>query len=302
MKSNNALKNKILVIGGANIDYIGKSFNKIIKQDSNIGTISISFGGVGRNIVENLARLGMDVTFITAIGDDFLGQLMLKELLELNVKVIMPKTSSENSGGYLAIHSENGDMELALCDQKITEKISIEFLESQKNIINEFDYIVIDTNFNQDVLKYLINTYSRKKIFLDVISTAKGKKIVGLESKISFLKCNELEARTLFTDNYFTNFNSNMLIVTKGSKTIEYNEKTKICYSNVEKVNQEDIVNATGAGDALFSGFICGIVLDKGYDKAFSMAKKLARLTLLSDGAVNKNISIKDIDGDKNGN
>ncbi len=302
MKNNNALKNKILVIGGANIDYIGKSFNKIIKQDSNIGTISISFGGVGRNIVENLARLGMDVTFITAIGNDFLGQLMLKELLELNVKVIMPKTSSENSGGYLAIHSENGDMELALCDQKITEKISIEFLESQKDIINEFDYIVIDTNFNQDVLKYLINTYSRKKIFLDVISTAKGKKIVGLESKISFLKCNELEARTLFTDNYFTNFNNNMLIVTKGSKTIEYNEKTKICYSNVEKVNQEDIVNATGAGDAFFSGFICGIVLDKGYDKAFSMAKKLARLTLLSDGAVNKNISIKDIDGDKNGN
>lgn len=301
MKNNNALKNKILVIGGANIDYIGKSFNKIIKQDSNIGTISISFGGVGRNIVENLARLGMDVTFITAIGNDFLGQLMLKELLELNVKVIMPKTSSENSGGYLAIHSENGDMELALCDQKITEKISIEFLESQKDIINEFDYIVIDTNFNQDVLKYLINTYSRKKIFLDVISTAKGKKIVGLESKISFLKCNELEARTLFTDNYFTNFNNNMLIVTKGSKTIEYNEKTKICYSNVEKVNQEDIVNATGAGDAFFSGFICGIVLGKGYDKAFSMAKKLARLTLLSDGAVNKNININDIDGDKNG-
>lgn len=302
MKKNNSKAEKVLVIGGANIDYIGKCKSEIVKQDSNIGSITISFGGVGRNIVENLARLGMDVTFITAIGNDSLGNLMLKELLDLNVKVIMPENINGNSGGYLAIHSQKGDMELALCDQSITESISKEFLESKEDIINKFEYIVLDTNFSESVLEYLINKYSSKKIFIDAISTAKGKKIIRMSQKISYLKCNELEAETLFGENYFENFKENMLIVTKGSKTIEYNKGNKICFSIVKPLDASAIVNATGAGDAFFSGFICGKLLNKTNEEALEMGKRMARLTLLSIGAVNKNININDICGEDNDN
>jgi pseudouridine kinase len=48
----------ILVIGGSNIDYLAKSSHPLIMEDSNIGSLKTAFGGVGRNIVENLARLG----------------------------------------------------------------------------------------------------------------------------------------------------------------------------------------------------------------------------------------------------
>ncbi|HHU55776.1 MAG TPA: sugar kinase, partial [Acholeplasmataceae bacterium] len=54
----------ILIIGGSNIDYFGKCKKAKKLSDSNVGTINVSFGGVGRNIAENLGRLGVDVTFI----------------------------------------------------------------------------------------------------------------------------------------------------------------------------------------------------------------------------------------------
>ena len=63
----------ITVIGGINIDIEGCPRKALLPSDSNPGDISISFGGVGRNIVENGARLGADVGLISLTGEDFLG-------------------------------------------------------------------------------------------------------------------------------------------------------------------------------------------------------------------------------------
>ena len=43
---------QVVVIGASMVDIIGKSFNKIISFDSNPGRLSISAGGVSRNISE----------------------------------------------------------------------------------------------------------------------------------------------------------------------------------------------------------------------------------------------------------
>ena len=54
---------KVILIGGSNIDYIGTSKEELISNVSNVGTVSISFGGVMRNICENLLRLNNKITF-----------------------------------------------------------------------------------------------------------------------------------------------------------------------------------------------------------------------------------------------
>ena len=45
-------------IGGANVDMHGRSDRMMIMRDSNPGTLSVSLGGVCRNICENLTLLG----------------------------------------------------------------------------------------------------------------------------------------------------------------------------------------------------------------------------------------------------
>jgi pseudouridine kinase len=43
--------------------------------DSNLGTINFSPGGVGRNIAENLARMGAVVKLLSVVGKDLHGKL-----------------------------------------------------------------------------------------------------------------------------------------------------------------------------------------------------------------------------------
>ena len=279
---------KVLVIGGSNVDYIGKCFYDVIDEDSNIGNINISFGGVGRNIVENLARLGVDVTFVTNIGQDIMGHELKKELNSLGVTVYTPE-GIKKSGGYLAIHDKHGNLSLALCEQSGIEKIEPKYLETLDNLIQSYNYIVIDTNFDKTTISYLLNKYQGKTIFIDAISTEKGKKVIGFENCISYLKCNRLEAETIFGNNYFEKFqNNNSLIVTNGSESIEYNLGKDIYTVSVNKV---EAVNSIGCGDAFFSGFIFAIINGMSEKEAIEIGKKVANITLLAEGAVNKELT-----------
>ena len=67
---------KIYVIGGANIDLFAKSEKEILKSDKNPATISLSFGGVGRNIAENIVHLNEEVYFISLFANDFFGKMV----------------------------------------------------------------------------------------------------------------------------------------------------------------------------------------------------------------------------------
>ena len=54
----------IAIMGGIAADIEGRPDGMLIYADSNPGKIKISYGGVSRNITENLARLGADVSFV----------------------------------------------------------------------------------------------------------------------------------------------------------------------------------------------------------------------------------------------
>ena len=60
----------IAVVGGMNIDIQGKSFLPFKRGDSNPGSFRVLPGGVGRNIAENLVRLGVRVELFSVLGDD----------------------------------------------------------------------------------------------------------------------------------------------------------------------------------------------------------------------------------------
>ncbi|MEI8181049.1 PfkB family carbohydrate kinase, partial [Aestuariivirga sp.] len=61
---------RVIVIGGANVDIKGRSRGSFVAGTSNPGEVTVSAGGVGRNIAENLARLGISVSLVTALGQD----------------------------------------------------------------------------------------------------------------------------------------------------------------------------------------------------------------------------------------
>ncbi len=73
----------ILVLGASIVDIFGFCGRSYAQRDSIPGHIKISFGGVCRNIAENLARVGVNTQFISTLGDDENGKSILENSRKL---------------------------------------------------------------------------------------------------------------------------------------------------------------------------------------------------------------------------
>ena len=287
----------LLIIGGSNIDYIGHLNHQMILKDSNVGTLAMSFGGVGRNITENLARLGLPITFATAIGSDPTSLKMKEILTNLGVKLVLKETMLP-SASYVAFINPEHDMEVALCDSRITEEMDEAFIDSIGDLIQKHQMIVIDGNLSQSTIDYFFHKVKGHEIFVDAISTAKAMKFRHHLSEITLFKANIYEARAILhqeTDakallKEFLAKGLQNVIITQGLDPIVYAYHGK-CYESPVKP-ADHVVNATGAGDAFLSGIIaCLLRGETNHQAMIEYAKKMSYWTLQAEEAVNPNIA-----------
>jgi pseudouridine kinase len=145
----------ITVIGGINIDIEGRPFEALKYEDSNPGSITLSYGGVGRNITENIARLGVDVS-------------AKAELKSMGVDVSCVEVlKGRNSAMYLSVLNDKNDMEIALCDMDIVKIITPEFLEKKKDVLQNSKVIAVDGNLTEETLDYVTANFPNAKLFFD---------------------------------------------------------------------------------------------------------------------------------------
>ena len=144
----------IIVIGGINIDIEGSPFAALLDRDSNPGTVSIAYGGVGRNIAENLARLGQSVGMVSVVGNDELGRGAKEHLAGLGADTSMIRTI-EGAGSciYLSILDENMDMKLAVNDMEIIKEITPEYIRENLAEISKAKAIALDANLDEAALE-----------------------------------------------------------------------------------------------------------------------------------------------------
>lgn len=168
---------KIVLIGGNTIDYIATSKNKLIKKTSNIGSLSISLGGVMRNICVNLANLGMKCYFFTCIGSDLYGKMMKDDLNKHNIDVLSPKIDNFNNASYICINDSNHDIEDAIIDNEIMKELTFDFLLDNKNVFDKSSYLVMDTNLDEEEIDNIFDEFKDKKIIVEAISRSKVNRI-----------------------------------------------------------------------------------------------------------------------------
>lgn len=287
----------ILLIGGSNVDYIATSEMKLKKEVSNPGNISISFGGVMRNTAENLARLGNKCTFLTAIGNDEYGKRLKKDLEDLNINVLTPK-SNKITSSYLAINDINNDMYVAICDNKIIEDLNVDFIEENRKLIENHEYIILDANLDEKIIDYLFLNFKDKKFICEAISPQKVLKFKKHLSEIYLLKCNIHEAQSLINIDLVEKDLVGALLI-KGIKSVVVSNRANsvyygkdnhdIGYVEVEKV--DNFINTTGCGDALFSGIIDKLLQGEKLKEAVRFGNELSKLTLMSQKSTSDEVS-----------
>jgi len=291
----------VSIIGGITADIEGNPYNQLIQGDSNPGKITMSYGGVGRNITENLARMGASVRFVSVAGDDFAGRGAVRELEDIGVNTENVRLlQEENTAVYMSILNLMGDMELALCNMDVLERISIDFIDAAYESIKNSKMIGIDTNLTEETLEYTTKKLKDIPIFLDPVSVTKAERAKKIIGRFHTIKPNRIEAEILSgmtimsgeelekASRWFIDQGVKRVFITLGAGGVFYQDEKE---SGLLKPNSVDIVSATGAGDAFSAAILYSYL--KGFDikKTAEVGMAAAAIALQSKSAVNRQMS-----------
>ena len=187
----------VVVIGGANVDICGRSWDALVPADSNPGLVSMSIGGVGRNIAHNLSLLGADVRMLTAVGDDLNGQRLCAVSSAAGIDMNHAlKLRDERTSTYLYVTGPDGEMAVAVSDMTICERIDPEYLERNLTLLQGARAVVCDANIPDSSLLWLAE-HCTAPLFCDPVSTVKAEKLRPILGAIHTLKPNRIEAELL---------------------------------------------------------------------------------------------------------
>ena len=179
----------ISVIGGANVDMSATLTDAFIAADSNPGHIDVGYGGVARNIAHNLALLGARTQLLTVFGGDLFGGLLHDYCKQQGIDVHLSARENEwRSGIYVCINNHGGEMIAAVADTEAIRAITPEWLEKRSGEINASDYIVADTNINEDAIRWLME-HVTVPLFIDGVSSTKAHRVVNAlrKAKLPYL-------------------------------------------------------------------------------------------------------------------
>lgn len=296
---------KVTVIGGMNLDICSSSDNELIINESNIGKISFSVGGVGTNIFINLFRLGANVEFITSVGNDFLSNYCLSYLNSLNINTDLILVNHDKPMSIYSYILNNNDMLVAINDMSTLDLLDVNYLKKHQDKLDQSNYIVIDTNLRQDVILWLCNTYSQK-ILVDGVSYTKVKKIKDCLNKIHTIKLNNNELASLFEldkidkdkiPNYIIKLYQKgikNIFVSNGIDGIYFNDfiDNKLVVKKVVNINN-NVVNANGSGDGLASGIFYSVNKNLSKEIQVKNGLKITNLTLETNNSTSNKVNDK---------
>lgn len=295
----------VTVVGGVNMDIHGVPKNKLIPGDSNIGSVRMSLGGVGRNIAENLVRLGIETKLISVLGDDMYGSKIIEEsaLIGLDMKDSLI-LKGESTSTYLAVLDETHDMSVAISSMDIYERMTVNFIKEKKHVIDNSRLCVLDTNIPADVIEYLLSNHRSTDFFLDTVSTAKAKKVKHLIGNIHTLKSNTIEVESITgieikteddlkrNCDYLMNKGVKEIFITLGKNGVFYCNQTTMNHIKADNVKP---VNTTGAGDAFMAALAYCYLNDIDINESAKIATAASVVALSHENTINPNMSVENI-------
>jgi pseudouridine kinase len=255
----------------------------------------MSPGGAGRNIAHNLALLGQKTLFISAFGDDVFAGPLRESCRCVGVDIgRSPVLAGESTAVYLFIAGAEGEMELAVSDMGIYDRITAAFLEERMDAVNAAALCVADANIPRESLEYLAR-HCRVPLFVDPVSVAKAEKLRGLLPSMAMLKANALETPIL-TGIEITGDASaaaaaralldqglGQAVVTLGGKGVYCATARESCRL---PVFAGPLRNVTGAGDSFMAAFVWAQLREFSLEKSALAGLAAASLCIASEETV----------------
>ena len=281
----------IVVIGDVFIDVKGYSTAPFIPGGRNAGVIQQIHGGVGRNVVEDIANIELKPTFVSLVDDDAMGDDVIRKLERHTVDTRYMRKVKNGMGTWLAVFDQDGDVVASISKRPDHRPIEQILDEHGDEIFQDADSVVIEIDIDKEIVKKTFH-YAEKY----------GKKVYALVSNMTiaierrdFLRrtacfvCNQQEAGILFSEDYgdlkpeemarclakrIQSAHIPKMVVTMGSDGAAYADQEGNW--GVYPAMKVDVVDTTGAGDAFFAGVCVGLTYGKTMREACAIGTRLS--------------------------
>ena len=299
-----------VVIGGANIDHKCQTGSVPIPRTSNPGRIVTSLGGVGRNVAENLARMGTSTALITALGTDVAGALIHQDTENAGVDLRHAIMTSHRTGTYTAILDASGDLYIAVSEMDAMNDITPASMDDRRALIANAQILVMDCNVPADAMVRAAEIAQRSgvPVLVDPVSVAKAQYIArvltaGLPLHTVTPGLEELQQLTGATGSSRADLcDAASRLHAAGAQNVWVSLGMNGSFLSaagdgsprVEMIAAAPaaLVDATGAGDAMLAGYVVGILRGLDPFAAARYGRAAAAITIESSSTVNPAINM----------
>lgn len=290
----------VMVAGGVNMDIGGQSRGPLVPRDSNPGTVTVSLGGVGRNIAHNLRLLGVPVCLFTALGEDAYAKEVERSCKKLSINLDGTlRVPGGRTSTYLFLSGQDGDMALAVSDMEIYERLTPAYFAQKLPLLNRGALVMLDTNLPEASLHYLAR-HCTVPLFADPVSTKKAEKLRGILGCLHTVTPNRLEAELLsgvaIRDRESLERAAGVLLdtglkqafITLGAEGTYAACGTRRCFLPACPAK---VRSATGGGDAFAAGLIWAFLEGKDFEESARTAAAAASLAVEGAQTINPALS-----------
>ena len=308
MKNNNTKQIDILCVGEVLVDFIGHQTGVLI---NNTRDYHRYLGGSPTNVAMNATRLGLNSVMVATVGNDGFGEYIFKKLEEVGVNTTNINRLSKKPTSVIFISKSEGTPDFIPyreADCFITNKQISKNTLKHTNIFHTTCFALSKEPAQTTILNKTEEAFNLGcKLSIDVNysnklweSQEQAIKIIKAYCKYNpLVKISEDDMLRLFGKplphqqifDFFHNEGVEVVCLTLGSKGVILSQKnTKPIKMPAIKI--EKVMDATGAGDAFWSGFLYAYIHKKPFNKCLEVALKLAALKLQNVGRLPDNINI----------
>lgn len=281
----------IVVAGNVFVDIKGFPDSKYIPAGRNSGWVEFVHGGVGRNVVEDIANVELRPRFVSMVDDTAQGEDVIRKLERHKVDTRYVTRVPDGMGIWLAIHDAGGDIASSISKRPNMDAM-VELLEEHGDeIFADADSVVVEIDMESDILSLIFSLCEKydKPVFAVVsnmgIAVERRDKIM----RTACFVCNLQEAAMMFSteldglspDEVRREVRQKAalahiprMVVTMGEKGAVWCERDGT--SGVCPAVQVDVVDTTGAGDSFFAGVAIGLTYGKDLARACVIGSRLA--------------------------
>lgn len=299
---------KITVIGGIQGKIVANAGAQMMAGQQNEGAIEVSYSGTGRNIAENLGRMGADASLVAAAGDDFAGRAAKAELAALGVDTAnLQLVAGQNTAMNIAVLNIIGDLEFAVDNADVYQCVNQKQIDLALEEINASEIVCVDGTLKEEVLQYLTEKVTAP-LFFDPHTEEDAKKAKGLIGNFDTVKPNRGEAAAIcgmeiFSEDqlmaagqWFADQGVKRTFITMSGGGVYYKEGIKEGIIRPKQVLS--FANEEGAGDAFSAAILDGTVKGLDIEVIAEQGMKAAAIALETKCAVNPLMSERRMDSE----